>query len=311
MEEITGPHAAPESQTDRKETGTGAVATMGPEMEATCIKGTAMTAAGALRGVGMNAADIRPGRLYDDLAWLFPIITPPEEYAEEATHWRAALRERLGPGRHRILELGVGGGHNLSHLTADYDATAVDLSEAMLHHCRRLNPDVELHVGDMRTVRLGRTFDAVLIHDAVGHLLTEADLVATFETAAAHLKPGGVLIVAPDLFAETFRPSEVSHATHRAGGLEVTYLEYIYDTDPTDTQVETIMVFMILQDGRLRIECDRSAQGLFARPVWTGALETAGFEADSQVFALSEWPHPYELIVGRFRGAGPTAGPRD
>ncbi len=51
-------------------------------------------------------------------------------------------------------------GHNLSHLTFEFDAVAVDISEAMLEECRKLNPGVELHLGDMRSVRLGKKFPA-------------------------------------------------------------------------------------------------------------------------------------------------------
>ena len=115
-------------------------------------------------------------RMYDDFAHLWFLITPPEDYAEEAQHWRDALREKLGPGRHEILELGVGGGNNLSHLTNDFQATAVDLSEKMLQNSMKLNPGVEHHVGDMRNIRLEKTFKAVLIHDAIGYMLTEDDL---------------------------------------------------------------------------------------------------------------------------------------
>ena len=43
-------------------------------------------------------------------------------------YFRDVIREELGPGRHKLLELGVGGGHNLSHLISDFDCTAVDLS---------------------------------------------------------------------------------------------------------------------------------------------------------------------------------------
>ena len=52
----------------------------------------------------------------------------------------------------------------------------------------------------MRSIRLGRTFKAVLIHDAISYMLTEGDLGDAFGTARAHLEPGGVLIVAPDWF---------------------------------------------------------------------------------------------------------------
>ena len=124
-------------------------------------------------------------RLYGDLAWLWPIMSPPEEYADEAGYWLRALRSRLPSGRRRVLELGTGGGHFLHQLTGEYDATAVDLSEAMLAHSRRLNPGVAHHVGDMRSVRLGETFDAVLIHDAIDYMTTEDELRAAFETTRA------------------------------------------------------------------------------------------------------------------------------
>ena len=47
-------------------------------------------------------------RLYGDLAYLWPIISPPEEFREEAEVWRQAIMDKLGQGRHRVLELGVG-----------------------------------------------------------------------------------------------------------------------------------------------------------------------------------------------------------
>ena len=128
-------------------------------------------------------------RLYGDLAHLLPLMSPPDIYKEEARYWLRELRARLAPGKRRILDLGTGGGHHLHRLTAEFDATAVDLSEAMLSHSRRLNPGVDHHVGDMRTVRLGETFDAVLVHDAISYMTTEADLLSVFATARAHLRP--------------------------------------------------------------------------------------------------------------------------
>ena len=137
-------------------------------------------------------------RMYDEFAYLWPMVSPPEEYAEEAGHWRQALRDKLGAGQHEILELGVGGGHLLSHLTAEFHATAVDISEKMLANSTRLNPQVKHYVGDMRSVRLNKKFKAVLIHDAIAYMLTESDLRATFATARSHLEPGGVFITCPD-----------------------------------------------------------------------------------------------------------------
>ena len=105
----------------------------------------------------MDIDDIPCNRLYNDLAYLWPLLSPPADYAEEATHWRYVLHRELGPGKHEILELGVGGGHNLSHLTADFKATAVDISENMLALSRKLNPDVTHLTGDMRSFRMQKS----------------------------------------------------------------------------------------------------------------------------------------------------------
>ncbi|MEE9601201.1 MAG: class I SAM-dependent methyltransferase, partial [Thermoplasmata archaeon] len=179
-------------------------------------------------------------RMYDEFANLWPLISAPEDYAEEAGYWRELLRGKLGRGRHEILELGVGGGNNLSHLTSDFQATAVDISEKMLANSIRLNPGVEHHVGDMRTVRLGRTFKAVLIHDAIDYLLSEAEIRDTFATARTHLQTGGVFITAPDWYRETFLGRSVSSKTRCTDRLELTVIEYCHDPDTSDTTIETV-----------------------------------------------------------------------
>ena len=214
--------------------------------------------AGGLRGRGPNAR----AQLAPRLRSRPPAdgTTPPE------------LRTRLGPGRRRLLELGAGGGHLLHHLAGDFEATAVDLSEAMLAHSRRLNPGVTHHVGDMRTVRLGETFDAVLIHDAIDYMTTEDDLRAAFATARAHLGPGGLFLAIPDDYVETFTPPCIAHETRRRDGAELTYVEYSTDPDPSDTEIETVYVFFFRENGQLRVEVDRHTTGLFPVGTWERLL---------------------------------------
>src|SRR5450759_4186756 len=113
----------------------------------------------------------RPGeyRLYQDLAEWWPLISPPQEYAQEAAYLAAVLGSAPIPVR-EVLDLGSGGGHVAVHLKERLALTLVDLSEQMLAVSRRLNPECAHHQGDMRTARLGRTFDAVLVHDAVDYI---------------------------------------------------------------------------------------------------------------------------------------------
>ena len=44
---------------------------------------------------------MKQNRLYDELADLWPLVSPPEDYAEEAVYWRDAIRDKLGPGATR------------------------------------------------------------------------------------------------------------------------------------------------------------------------------------------------------------------
>jgi hypothetical protein len=150
----------------------------------------------------------------------------------------------------------------------------------------------------MRTVRLGRTFDAVLIHDAISYMTTEEDLRAAFDTAASHLRPGGVFITSPDFTAETFQSPSVHTATHRAGALEVTYFEYAWDPDPADTTVEVLMTYVICEGRRARLEHDRHVIGLFPKATWLRVLGEARFDVDEQAFALGPEAKPYTLLVG-------------
>ena len=241
-------------------------------------------------------------RLYYELSYLWPIISPPREYAEEAEFWRRILWDKLGQAQHSILELGAGGGHNLSHLTKDFQAAAVDLSPQMLSLSRRLNPDVQHHLGDMRTARLGQTFDAVLIHDAIGHMLTEADLRATFATAKDHLRPGGLLLIAPEWVREEFAGPKLFYwfrgGSTGNGDVAVTVQEYLHDPDPKDSQIESIYSYMIQEEGGVRIERDVHINGLFPVSTWMELLDEAGFGVERACLPGNDGGYGGNMFVG-------------
>jgi len=180
-------------------------------------------------------------RLYDELADWFHLLTAPAEYADEASFIHDLLRAHVAGPLETLLELGSGGGNTASHLRERLRLTLTDLSPAMLDLSRTLNPDCEHLVADMRSARLGRTFDAVLIHDAVMYMTTEADLRAALETAFVHL-------------------------------------EWTYDPDPDDTTFFTDFA-LLLREGAsdVRVRYDRHVEGLFARATWLDLLREVGF----------------------------------
>jgi SAM-dependent methyltransferase len=221
-------------------------------------------------------------RLYGDLAWLWPILSPPEHYADEAETLREQYA-RLAPakrqGRPRLLELGAGGGHLLAHLGSDFECTASDLSPAMLDNCARLVPGVRRVLGDMRSLRLDERFDVVLVHDAIDYMATAEDVRAALATAAAHLGPGGVLFVAPTYTRDNFVDGEADHDADPSANL--TYLSYVHDPDPTDTEYELVLVYLIRDPETRAVEAsvDRHRCGLFHEREWLSFMTEAGFKA--------------------------------
>jgi ubiquinone/menaquinone biosynthesis C-methylase UbiE len=233
-------------------------------------------------------------KLYADLASWFHLLSSPPDYAEEAEFARSLIVEDGSGPPISVLELGSGGGNNASHLKAHFQMTLVDLSPGMLELSRSLNTECEHLQGDMKTLRLGRTFDAVFIHDAIMYMTNEQDLRSAIETASIHCKSGGALLVMPDVVKETFvsltthgghdSAASLGAAPYRAGasrdGRSIRYIEWTFDPDPTDTTYTVDFAYLLReQDQPVRVVHDRHVFGIFPRDTWLAVLTSAGFGA--------------------------------
>lgn len=217
-------------------------------------------------------------RLYDELAGWMPLLSPPEDHAEEAERYRDLLVAECAPRKPRtLLELGSGGGNNASFLKKHLELTLVDASAAMLEVSRKLNPECEHRLGDIRTVRLGREFDAVFVHDAVAYLTDETALRLALETAFVHCTHGGAALFAPDFVRETFRPG-VSCGGRDLDGRSLRFLEWTHESTESTYRVDFALL-VCDRDGVMRCEFDRHQCGLFSRAEWLRYLGEAGFEA--------------------------------
>lgn len=239
-------------------------------------------------------------KLYDQLSSWWPLLSHPDEYVEEAASYaRTLLSAGTQPAR-TLLELGSGGGNNASHLKAHFTSmTLVDPAPGMLAWSRELNPESEHIEGDMRTLRLGREFDRVFIHDAICYMTTEADLRRAVETAFVHCRPGGAALFAPDHVLENFQPG-TDHGGNDDGQRGLRYLEWAWDPDPTDTTYVVDYAYVLREsDGSVRVEHDRHIEGLFARATWLQILADAGFEPQIVPCEHSDLePGSYELFLG-------------
>jgi SAM-dependent methyltransferase len=166
------------------------------------------------------------------------------------------------------------------------ELTLTDVSPAMLAMSASINPECEHIVGDMRTLRLGRIFDAVLIHDAICYMTTEADLRAAMATAFEHLRPGGVAVFEPDHVRERF-----AIGTDHGGedgptlpdgrpGPALRYLEWTTDPDPSDSTYQVEYAVLTRDaEGTVRVRHDQHVEGLFPKSTWLAIMTDVGLEA--------------------------------
>ncbi len=221
--------------------------------------------------------DDRP-LLYSELAGWFHLLTAPEDYEEEAEIYRQALVGAAKRPVRTVLELGSGGGNNASHMKAHFTMTLSDLSPEMLALSKTINPELEHVQGDMRTLRLGRTFDAVFAHDAVSYLQDEESVRHAVATAFAHLEPGGSTVFAPDDYADDWQESHSSGGHDAPDGRALRYLEWSHRGGLKPPLYAFDFAYLLREsDGSVRGVHDRHIGGAHPVEVWTRAFDDAGF----------------------------------
>jgi len=218
-------------------------------------------------------------KIYDELAPWWPLFSQPSDYEEEAALFTSLLKRGISPSPRTVLELGSGGGNNASFMKTAYEMTLVDIAPGMLEVSRVINPECEHIEGDMRTLRLGRIFDAVFVHDAICYMTSAIDLQAAMRTAFVHTKTGGVALFVPDHVRETFEKS-ADIGGHDDGERALRYLEWHDDPDPMDSTCVTDYAILLRDRTGTRVVHDRHIHGLFERDEWLKWLRETGFDPE-------------------------------
>ena len=133
--------------------------------------------------------------MFSKSARFYDAIYSFKDYEAEALEVRDMIRQRH-PTAVSLLDVACGTGLHLEHLANFFEVEGVDLDPALLEIARGRLPDVPLQEGDMRDFELGKTFDAVTcLFSSIGYVRSEGELRSALQRMAAHLNPGGVLVV--------------------------------------------------------------------------------------------------------------------
>lgn len=131
----------------------------------------------------------------------YDLLYADKDYAAEAGYVAKSLRT-ANPEVCTILELGSGTGRHGRLLAGmGFDVSGIERSSEMAAIAQSCTENVRgggtfaCEVGDLREVRLGRTFNAVVsLFHVISYQTTDDDLRAAFSTAAEHLKKGGLFL---------------------------------------------------------------------------------------------------------------------
>jgi len=175
--------------------------------------------------------------------------------------------------------LGCGAGQNDFFFKKSFQVTGVDLSRSMLRQAKKLNPEADYRLGDYRSVRLKRLFDAVACVDSLDYATTGKDLTAVFRSAYAHLNPGGVFFFLLETTRESYRPNRIFSWTFQGPGVAGAFAEAAFAASRSGTTYEKAMVFLIRKGGKIKVHSDIHRFGLFRKEQVLSLLRRSGFRA--------------------------------
>lgn len=140
---------------------------------------------------------------FADYARYYDLLYRDKDYDGEAGFVHRALR-RAGQGGGDLLELGCGTGrHAVKFAKLGWNVMGADLSADMIELAQsrratlpaKLGSRLQFRTGDVRDLRIGRSFDAVVsLFHVMSYQLTNSDIRAAVNTAAAHLAPEGLFL---------------------------------------------------------------------------------------------------------------------
>ena len=241
-------------------------------------------------------------KAYTDFAWVDSVVSSPEEVAEETELYSKIIKENTEIKTKTLLHLACGAGMNDYTFKKHFKVTGVDISQDMLSIAKEFNPEIEYIKGDMRTIKLGKKFDAVAIPDSIDYMKTKTDLEKLIRTADKHLNPGGVLLIVAHP-KETFKENNFVY-TGKKGDIEVTVFENNYIPPENDSIYEATIIYLIRSKGKLDTHIEIHTLGLFDRKSWFSLLEEENFKIKDENeqhfydrYMLEEGEYPLHLFI--------------
>lgn len=221
------------------------------------------------------------------LPHLYDALYASKDYEGESARLTALIRER-NPDARTLLDVACGTGRHLELLRDAFEVEGVDIDEGLLAVARGRLGSVPLHTGDMRTLDLGRRYDAITcLFSAIGHLASVDELDRAVAAMAAHLEPGGVLVVEPWLEPHAWMEGRLHLLTVDEPDLKIARVTMPGRTGATTSTLD--FHYLVGTPAGVDTLAEHMELELFTTAEQLRAFERAGLEAE----------HDPEGLIGR------------
>ena len=216
-----------------------------------------------------------------------------KDYAREADLLKRLIAEHKHSDGNTLLDVACGTGSHVPYLRDDFAYEGLDLDPEMLALAQRRFPDIAFHQGDMVNFALGRRFDVVTcLFSSIAYTRTEPRLREAISNLAAHLLPGGVLLVGAFFTPQQWIPGHphamfVDQPDLKLARLNVSGLE--------DGNVAILdFHYLVATPDGVEHFTERHELGLFTEEEYQAAFRQAGLEVSYQ----SEWIEGRGMYIG-------------
>lgn len=231
--------------------------------------------------------------MFEKTARFYDAIYAWKDYDAEVQRLHELIQLHKRTPDVNLLDVACGTGKHLCLLEKHYVVEGLDADAKMLEIARERCPGAIVHQGDMVDFKLDTVFDVVVcLFSSIGYAKTLERMRQAVATMAAHLKPGGVLMVEPWFSAEQFRPAGIfarfvdepdlkiarMHAARVEDGVSILDFHYLIGTpDGVEhvTELHELGMFTpeqyraAFEDAGLAVTFDE--QGLDGRGLYVGA----------------------------------------
>lgn len=180
----------------------------------------------------------------------------------------------LHPRAATLLDVGCGTGLHVEVLRHHLASEGLDLDPQLLDIARDCCPGTPFHEADMVTFDLGRRFDVIIcLFTAIAYVRTFDRLVATMRRFAAHLEPGGLVLVEPFFTPETYWEGHVKANFVESDGVRMAWM---YRQDRRGDEAILDMHYLVGTRTEVLRFSDRHQLGLFTVEQVAAAFAEAG-----------------------------------